>query len=418
MTADATTDAVREGARVAAPEGWSRIRLVVILGLLTALGPFTVDMYLPALPAITEDFLTSDAAVQLTLTGTLLGLALGQLVIGPLSDVFGRRRPLVLGTSLHVAASVACWFAPSIAVLGALRALQGLGAAATGVIAMAVVRDLFEGRDAAVVMSRLMLVMGVAPILAPSIGGVLLTAVSWHGVFLVLAGLGLVMIVLGGVAMPETLPPSARVVRGLGPVLRTYATVARDGHFMVLVLVCGLGRAVLWAYIAGSSFVMQDQFELAPGVYGIAFAAGAVVLIGASQLNVVLLGRWTPLGICVTSLAASTVLGGVAIGLAATATGGFLGFALPVLALLCATGFVMPNAPALALSRHGEAAGTAAAMVGFAQFGAAAVIAPIVGLLGNTSLAIAVAMTGSAVLALLALGTVVRPSARSRAALD
>ncbi len=175
---------------------------------------------------------------------------------------------------------------------------------------------------------------------------------------------------------------------------------------------------MLWAYIAGSSFVMQDQFELAPGVYGIAFAAGAVVLIGASQLNVVLLGRWTPLGICVTSLAASTVLGGVAIGLAATATGGFLGFALPVLALLCATGFVMPNAPALALSRHGEAAGTAAAMVGFAQFGAAAVIAPIVGLLGNTSLAIAVAMTGSAVLALLALGTVVRPSARSRAALD
>ncbi|ORM07333.1 multidrug effflux MFS transporter [Prescottella equi] len=418
MTADATTDAVREGARVAAPEGWSRIRLVVILGLLTALGPFTVDMYLPALPAITEDFLTSDAAVQLTLTGTLLGLALGQLVIGPLSDVFGRRRPLVLGTSLHVAASVACWFAPSIAVLGALRALQGLGAAATGVIAMAVVRDLFEGRDAAVVMSRLMLVMGVAPILAPSIGGVLLTAVSWHGVFLVLAGLGLVMIVLGGVAMPETLPPSVRVGRGLGPVLRTYATLARDGHFIVLVLVCGLGRAVLWAYIAGSSFVMQDQFELAPGVYGIAFAAGAVVLIGASQLNVVLLGRWTPLGICVTSLAASTVLGGVAIGLAATATGGFLGFALPVLALLCATGFVMPNAPALALSRHGEAAGTAAAMVGFAQFGAAAVIAPIVGLLGNTSLAIAVAMTGSAVLALLALGTVVRPSARSRAALD
>ncbi len=152
---------------------------------------------------------------------------------------------------------------------------------------------------------------------------------------------------------------------------------------------------------------MQDQFELAPGVYGIAFAAGAVVLIGASQLNVVLLGRWTPLGICVTSLAASTVLGGVAIGLAATATGGFLGSHSRSWHCCVATGFVMPNAPALALSRHGEAAGTAAAMVGFAQFGAAAVIAPIVGLLGNTSLAIAVAMTGSAVLALLALGTVV-----------
>ncbi|MFC9833167.1 multidrug effflux MFS transporter [Rhodococcus sp. NPDC127530] len=418
------TSSIRDAEADAPPDGGSRLRLVLILGVLTALGPFTVDMYLPALPTITADFHTTDAAVQLTLTGTLIGLAIGQLVVGPLSDIYGRRRPLVVGTVLHVGASVACFFAPSITVLGALRTLQGFGAAATGVIAMAVVRDLFVGRAAAVVLSRLMLVMGVAPILAPSVGGLLLTAVSWQGVFLVLAGLGILMMLLGGYAMPETLPPSSRSARGIAPVATTYLTLSRDLHFVVLALVCGLGRAVLWAYIAGSSFVMQDQFGLAPASYGFAFATGAVVLIGASQLNVVLLDRWSPLRISVVSLLVSTAVGAGFIALAATDTGGFLGFALPVLTLLCATGFVMPNAPALALSRHGQAAGTAAAMVGFAQFGAAAVVAPVVGVLGNTSLAVAIAMTGSAALGFVALASVGRgfgariltPNARESAA--
>ncbi|MBB5916129.1 DHA1 family bicyclomycin/chloramphenicol resistance-like MFS transporter [Nocardia transvalensis] len=391
---------------VAPPEGAARIRLVLILGALTALGPFTVDMYLPALPTLTAHFHTSDTAVQLTLTGTLAGLAIGQLVVGPLSDIYGRRRPLVIGTALHVSASVACFFAPSVAALGFLRALQGFGAAATGVIAMAVVRDLFTGRAAAVVLSRLMLVMGVAPILAPSVGGLVLGAISWQGVFLVLAGLGAGMMVLGGWAMPETLPPAARTGRRISQALNGYRTLIRDPRFLVLVLVCGLGRSVLWAYIAGSSFVMQGQFGLSSRSYGFAFAAGAVVLIGASQLNVVLLERWSPLRISLVSLLVSTAVGGGFLVLAATATGGFLGFALPVLALLCATGFVMPNAPALALSRYGAVAGAAAAMVGFAQFGAAAVVAPIVGLLGNTSLAVAITTTVAAALGFAALAGV------------
>lgn len=408
------TNSIREDRAVARPEGGGRLRLVLILGMLTALGPFTVDMYLPALPTITADLHTTDTVVQLTLTGTLIGLAIGQLVVGPLSDVHGRRRPLVIGTAVHVVASASCFFAPSIAVLGALRTLQGFGAAATGVIAMAVVRDLFAGRAAAVVLSRLMLVMGIAPILAPTVGGLLLNTVSWQGVFLVLAGLGMSMMVLGGCALPETLPPAARTGRGIRQVARMYLTLTQDRHFVVLVLVCGLGRGVLWAYIAGSPFVLQDQFGLNPRSYGIAFAAGAVLLIGASQLNVVLLERWSPQRICVVSLVTSTVVGIGFIALAATATGGFLGFSLPVLTLLAATGFVMPNAPALALSRHGEAAGTAAALVGFAQFAAAAMVAPAVGLLGNTSLAVAVAMTVSATLGLCALlATIRRPRSRS-----
>ncbi|WP_084531513.1 multidrug effflux MFS transporter [Nocardia miyunensis] len=415
------TNNIRDAVPVRPPEGADRIRLVLVLGVLTALGPFTVDMYLPALPTISAHFHTTDTAVQLTLTGTLAGLAIGQLVVGPLSDSYGRRRPLLVGTAVHVSASVACFFAPSVAALGALRALQGFGAAATGVIAMAVVRDLFVGRAAAIVLSRLMLVMGVAPILAPSVGGLVLSAVSWQGVFLVLAGLGAGMMLLGACALSETLPPDARAERGISHALNGYRTLIGDPRFLVLVLVCGLGRSVLWAYIAGSSFVMQGQFGLTSQTYGFAFAAGAVVLIGASQLNVALLKRWSPLRISLVSLLVSTAVGVAFIVLAATATGGFAGFALPVLALLGATGFVMPNAPALALSQHGAIAGTAAAMVGFAQFGAAAVVAPIVGLLGNTSLAVAIVTTASAGLGFAALGAVssrrppvpgARPSAR------
>ncbi|MFD6515717.1 multidrug effflux MFS transporter [Rhodococcus sp. NPDC060176] len=386
-----------------APTGGARIRLVLLLGILTALGPFTVDMYLPALPQITQEFGTSDTMVQLTLTGTLLGLAFGQLLIGPLSDIYGRRRPLLVGTVIHVAASLACFFAPSIEVLTALRTLQGFGAAATGVIAMAIVRDLFTGHDAAVVLSRLMLVMGVAPILAPSIGGALMSVTQWRGVFLALFLLGIAMIALAAVSLPETLAPENRSGKGIGAIARNYIALVKDAHFMVLVLVCGLGRGVLWSYIAASSYVMQEQFGLSATAYGFAFAGGALVLIGSSQLNVVLLGRWSPNSITIWAMWGSSGVGAAFVVVAATGSWGFVGFAVPILLMLCATGFVMPNAPAVALSRHGEAAGSAAALIGFAQFGAAAVVAPIVGLLGNTSLAVAISMTGASVLGVIAL---------------
>ncbi|MGH3946234.1 MAG: MFS transporter, partial [Pseudonocardiaceae bacterium] len=179
---------------VTPPTGAARVRLVLILGALIALGPLTIDLYLPALPAITTDLLTTDATVQLTLTGTLLGLAAAQLVLGPLADAFGRKRPLLIGVGVHVAASVLCAVAPNIAVLGILRVLQGAGAAAGMVVALAIVRDLYTGRAAAVLLSRLILVMGAAPIVAPTIGGALLGFTSWRGVFVALALYGLVLL--------------------------------------------------------------------------------------------------------------------------------------------------------------------------------------------------------------------------------
>ncbi|MCZ4077643.1 multidrug effflux MFS transporter [Rhodococcus sp. H36-A4] len=379
------------------------MRVILVLGALIALGPLTIDMYLPALPAIVDDLNSSSAAVQLTLTGTLIGLALGQLVIGPLSDIVGRRLPLIVGTAIHVFASLLCVVAPNVAVLGLFRGLQGLGAAAAAVVAMAVVRDLFTGRAAATVLSRLMLVMGVAPVLAPSLGGAILLAGSWRWVFGVLAVLGVALLVLAVFSLRESLPPERRRSRGIMPVVRTYGGLLRDGQFVVLVLVAALAMSALFAYVAGSSFVLQEQFELDEQQFAVVFALGAIALIGASQLNVILLAHFTPVRIVISALSAGVFAAAVMTVLAVADIGGIFGFLIPLWFVLGAVGFVMPNAPALALSRHGEAAGTAAALLGAAQFGSGAIVAPVVGVLGNDAVAVSVTMVGVSAIALLAL---------------
>ncbi|MFC4858084.1 multidrug effflux MFS transporter [Actinophytocola glycyrrhizae] len=387
------------------PTGAARIRIILVLGALIALGPLTIDMYLPALPALGADLMASEAAVQLTLTGTLVGLGLGQLVIGPLSDALGRRKPLIVGTAVHIVASLLVLVAPNVLVLGLLRTLQGVGAAAAAVVAMAVVRDLFTGRAAATILSRLMLVMGAAPILAPSIGaGILLTG-SWRGVFAVLAAMGVALLLVAIFLLKETLPPERRRTGSIRPVLATYRMLVTDRQFVVLALVAALGMSALFSYVSGSSFVLQDTFGLSQQEFGLVFALGAVSLIGASQLNVVLLNRWSAQQIVFGALAAATGFGVALVVVAEFGLGGLPGFLVPLLLLLGAVGFVLPNAPALALSRHGEAAGTAAAMLGAAQFGLGALIAPIVGLLGNDGPAMALTMTGGVLVAWVALAT-------------
>lgn len=398
------------------PTGAARIRIILVLGALIALGPLTIDMYLPALPALGVDLGASESAVQLTLTGTLIGLGLGQLVIGPLSDAFGRRKPLIVGTVVHIGASVLCLIAPNVAVLGVLRTLQGVGAAATMVVAMAVVRDLFTGKAAAAILSRLMLVMGTAPILAPSLGAAILLTGSWRGVFAVLALLGVVLLLVAIFLLKETLPPERRRTSELRPVLRTYRMLVTDRQFVVLALVAALGMSALFSYVSGSSFVLQDNFGLSQQQFGLVFALGAVALIGASQFNVVLLNRYTERQIVFGALGAALVFGAVLIVFAVSEVGGLAGFLTPLLFLLAAVGFVLPNAPALALSRHGEAAGTAAALLGATQFGLGALIAPIVGVLGNDGPAMALTMTGGILIAWLALGaTMVRQRALATA---
>jgi DHA1 family bicyclomycin/chloramphenicol resistance-like MFS transporter len=389
------------------PSPRERLRTILVLGALIALGPLTIDMYLPALPAIAQDLQVDSSAVQFTLTGTLLGLGLGQLVIGPLSDTVGRRTPLIAGTALHVAASVLCLLAPNILVLGVLRGLQGVGAAATMVVALAVVRDLFTGRAAAAALSRLLLVMGAAPILAPTLGGAILLTGSWRSVFAALAVLGVVLLFVAVFALRETLPPERRSSGEVRAVLRTYQGLLTDREFVVLALVAALGMSALFSYIAGSSFVMQQQYGLSEQGFALLFGAGAVAIIGAAQVNVVLLNHLTPKRIVFLALSVATIAGGLLIVLGATGIAGLPGFMVAMWVVLAAVGFVLPNAPALALSRHGEAAGTASALLGAAQFGLGALTAPLVGALGNDAVAMATMMTGGSAIAFAALGAVV-----------
>ncbi len=395
-----------------------RFRLVLLLGFLTALGPLTIDMYLPSLPTITSDLHASAAAVQLTLTGTLLGLGFGQLLVGPLSDAVGRRLPLLAGIGVHVLASVFCVFAPNLAILGTLRVLQGVGAAAASVVAMAVVRDLFSGLKAARLFSRLILVVGVAPILAPTIGGLVLRWTQWRGVFVVLALVGLAIVAAAAVALPETLPPERRRRGGVLGTVRDYGQLFADRVYVGLILVAGLAMVTLIAYVSGSSFVFQEQYAMSQQQFALVFAGGAVGLIGATQLNVQLLRRWTPGQILRGALLAGVASGAVLLVLAATGVGGLLGVLVPLWTVLAMVGLAMPNAPAIALSRHGEAAGTAAALLGAVQFGVGALAAPLVGMLGVGAVAMATVVFGGMVAASLTLWLVVQPRNLPAEAID
>jgi DHA1 family bicyclomycin/chloramphenicol resistance-like MFS transporter len=386
-----------------------RLALVLVLGFLSALGPLTIDMYLPSLPTITADLHASPAAVQLTLTGTLLGLAVGQLLIGPLSDALGRRVPLLSGIAVHVLASILCVFAPNLAVLGTLRVLQGLGAAAAAVVAMAVVRDLFSGFAAARLFSRLMLVVGVAPILAPTIGGLVLNWASWRGVFVVLTVIGVAIMAAAALILPETLPVTRRRSGGVLGTVRDYGRLFTDRVFVGLILVAGLSMAAVIAYVSGSSYVFQDGYGMSAQQFALIFAGGAVGLIGATQVNVRLLRRWAPQQILSGALLAGLGSGLVLLILAATRIGGLPGVLIPLWLVLATVGLAMPNAPALALSRHGEAAGTAAALLGAVQFGVGALAAPLVGVLGVGAVAMAIVVFGGMVAATLVYFLVVEP---------
>ena len=385
-----------------APTGRRYLQLVLVLGALIALGPLTIDMYLPAFPELAAELGASDSATQLTLTGMLGGLAVGQLLIGPLSDAVGRKRPLLAGLATHAVASVLAALAPTIYVLAGVRVLQGFAGAAISVVAMATVRDLFSGYGVARLMSRLMLVIGLAPILAPSIGGVILEWTTWRGIFAVLAGTALVLIVVAVLGLRESLPVERRRPLNLASTLRTYRSLLGDGSFVALVLIGGLMMSAMFAYVAGSSFVLQDGYGLDELSFGLVFGANAAGLTVFSQLNPALIRRWGVVNVLsaamLVGLAAALVL--VLAGL--TGAGGLFGVLVPLGVVVASVGLSLPNTPALALSRHGEAAGTAAALLGAVQFGIGALVAPMVGMFGSTN----AAPMGAIMVAVTALATV------------
>ncbi len=381
----------------------ARAGFVLLIGLLTLLPAITTDLYLPSLPDVAVDLGTSAAAVQFTITGMLLGGAVGQLLVGPFSDRVGRRMPVLMGVVAHVVISLLCVVAPTIELLSALRVLQGLASAAATVVAMAIIRDRYTGAEAARLMSRLMLVIAIAPLLAPTAGGFIAGHWGWRAVFVALAVLGLGLLVVIGRWLPETLPVERRTRYGIGASLRGYLELARDRHFVVLAMIPGLCMAVIISYVAGSPFVFQDEYGLSAQQFALVFAVTGTSMVAGSQANAALVRRIGPLRLLRVCLPVTVLVSGALLLVALTRWGGVVGLVALLWLTLGMLGFVMSNAAALALSRHGERAGTAAATIGFFQAGLAGAVSPLVGVLGGDARAMTGVMLASMVVGLVVL---------------
>ncbi|MFI1967899.1 multidrug effflux MFS transporter [Streptomyces cinnamoneus] len=396
--------------------------VTLVLGGLTALPPLSMDMYLPALPEVTDSLYSPAATVQLTLTACLMGMALGQLVVGPLSDRWGRRRPLLAGMLVYVVATAVCAFASSVELLVAFRLVQGLAGAAGIVIARAMVRDLYDGDAMARFFSTLMLISGVAPVVAPLIGGQILRLTDWRGVFVVLAVIGAVLTVVVWRRLGETLPPDRRHSGGLGEALRTMRGLLADRVFTGYTLAGGFAFAALFAYISASPFVVQDIYGASPQTFSLLFGLNSVGLVAVGQVNgKVLVGRVSldkalGAGLAVITLASAALLlmtSGVLghVGLVPVAAGLFV--------LMSAMGLAMPNTNTLALMRSRDAAGSASALLGTSTFLLGAVASPLVGIAGeHTAVPMAAVQLGCALAAVLCFVVLCRPGRRATATAD
>ncbi|GAA3996560.1 multidrug effflux MFS transporter [Streptomyces sp. NBC_01352] len=378
--------------------------VTLILGGLTATPPLAMDMYLPALPEVTRSLNAPAATVQLTLTACLLGMALGQLVVGPMSDRWGRRRPLLAGLAVYVVATALCALAPTVELLVVFRLAQGLAGAAGIVIARAVVRDLHDGMAMARFFSTLMLISGVAPIVAPLIGGQILRVTDWRGVFVVLTVVGALLAVVVWTKLPETLAPAERHSGGVGEALRAMRGLLADRGFSGYMLTGGFSFAALFAYIAASPFVIQEIYGASPQTFSLLFGVNSVGLVIVGQINgKVLVGRVSldrvlAVGLVIVILASAALL------LMALGVFGEVGLA-PVAAalfvLMSAMGITLPNTQALALMRVKHAAGSASALLGTSSFLIGAIASPLVGIAGErTAVPMAVVQLAAAVVAL------------------
>ncbi len=359
------------------------LRIAVVLGLLSAIGPFAIDMYLPALPAIGQQLGTDFGRAQLSLTVFFISIGIGQLLYGPVSDMVGRRPPMFFGMALFALASVGCALATDIHTLIVLRFVQGLGAAAGMAIPRAVVRDLHTGPDAARLMSLLMLVFSVSPILAPLAGSGVIALAGWRAVFWAIALAALAGLALLAFSLEETRPPSARVESSLGSALRAYGRLLLDAHFLGLVFIGGFAMMGFFIYLSTSSFVMIGHYGLTPTQYSIAFGVNAAAFFGAAQLNGRLSARFglVPLvrfGVVGASVAISLMLAHYLTGGDSLAV--LIGLYFVASAFM---GLVIPTTAVLALENHGAIAGTAAALMGTLQMLGGAVGMAVVSLFND-----------------------------------
>lgn len=360
-----------------------KLLYILLLGALTALGPFTVDLYLPAFPALEQHFGVSAAAIQLTLAGTTVGFAIGQLVVGPFSDKFGRRMPLILATALHIASSLGAALSTDIGALSLFRVLMGIGAAGGGVVAMAMVRDLFHGYAMVRMFSRMSLVNGLAPILAPIIGSQLLLVMPWPGIFYFLAGYGSLVIIAAIFLIRETYPPELRS-HGSTTAAQRYRAVFGDRIFVGMLLVGGFNFGGLFAYLSASTFLFQQVYSFSPQEYGLLFGVNSLGIVAGVQISSRVIKHVAPQWImaCAT---AWLLLMSLLIVVFDMLHLGLWGVIIPLWFYILATGFMFPCVQVVALANHGAQAGTAASLLGASNFMMAGIIPPVVGVLGVAS---------------------------------
>ncbi|MER7581397.1 multidrug effflux MFS transporter [Kitasatospora sp. NPDC097691] len=383
-TDDTSTAAATTPATGQAGTGWATI---AVLGGLTALGPLTTDLYLPGLPAIADDLVAEPAAVQLTLTFSMFGVAAGQLLFGPLSDRFGRRPPLLAGLVVYTLSSVVCALAPNLSVLIAARFVQGAAGSAGLVIGRAVSRDRFQGVALLRFMASIALISGLAPILAPIVGAQLLRFTSWRGTFGTLTALGLLLTLAAFGALRETLPPETRETGGVGATLRAMGRLLRNLPFLGLALTSSLAFGALFGYISGSSTVLQHVYQVSPQTYSLLFGLNSVAIVVMTQLNGrVLAPRFTARALMLGSLAVAVAAGAALVLLTTVWDFGLVGFCAPLFVMMGSLGVLLPNTAAQALGLvEPQVAGTASALLGTGNFLVGAVVAPLSSLGGRPS---------------------------------
>ncbi|MES2131468.1 MAG: multidrug effflux MFS transporter [Bacteroidota bacterium] len=368
-----------------------RLIIILILGLLSAIGPFSIDMYLPGFPAIARDLHTSVDMVSYTLASFFVGICVGQLISGPLLDRYGRKVPLYVGMSLYILASVGCALSVTVEMLIAFRLLQALGGCVTMVAPRAIIRDVFPVNESAKIFSLMILILGVSPIIAPTVGSFLIEAFGWYSVFLVLAAITLVVLLCVIFLLPESKQPDPSFSLKTGSILAGFKYVLKVRQFYMYTLSGALAAAGLFAYLAGSPFVLLKLYNVTERQYGIIFAIIASGLITSSQLNTLFLKKYNSVQIVRFTLIVQTAVGiALYLGTAFNVIGLYGTVTLIFLFLSC-QGFNFPNSAALSMEPFEKEAGSASALMGAIQMGLGALAAAMVGLLNATS---AMPMTG------------------------
>lgn len=376
------------------PPPMSGTRLILLLGVICAIAPLSIDMYLPVFPIIADELGVPVATVQLSLSAFFIGLAVGQLLWGPIADRFGRRRPLVAGMLLYTVASAGCALAPDANTLIALRTLQALGGCAGMVIALTIVRDVYDPQEGARVMSRLWLVFGLAPILAPSLGAWVVLFASWRSIFWILTGVGVLCLVATVALLPETRPAAARGALPPAALRHDYAALLGDRRFVGFAVAVACCHATVLAYVTASPFVLITVYGLEPSRYAVLFGITAAALVASAQWNAHLLRRHAPAALLRRASLLPPPLAMALVGLAWQQLGGITALVAMLLVYMSVTALIRPNATACALAGHGDRAGTAVSLIGSLQFLLATLASALMSLIDDgTAVPMALAMT-------------------------